>query len=280
LRVVLVLQSTRRTMRERDRRGASLAIALVLAAAACGRGGLADLEAQGSEGVGGAGGTGNGAGAGASGPGSGSGGAPNGSGSGAGSTGSMTGSTGSMTGSTGSMTGSTGSMTGSTGSMTGSTGTGGMICPSFGDPCTDCAANNCPDVWCGCVNNVECTDLFACFAPCMGNAACEQACLTAHSGGISAAVLVGGCAGTTCSGVCDWGNSGFTPCEECIYTDCAAEMNACLAAPACSALYACLGGCAPIDLSCQQQCYLDFAGGVQLLEDALQCIADQCQGSC
>jgi hypothetical protein len=248
-----------------------VAVGLVTTAGlACGRGGLwlSGDPAAGGGGAGagsGGGGAGPGPGAGAGsgvGPGSGPG---SGSGSGSG-------------GSSGSGSGSSGSMT--TGSMTGSTGTGGMTCPSFGDPCTSCASMNCPDIWCGCVNNPECLDLFTCFGDCMGDGACEQDCLTAHSGGISAVTLVSGCAGTTCSGVCDWGNPGFTPCEECIYTDCAAEMNACLAAPDCSALYGCLTGCAPVDLSCQQQCYLDFAGGVQLLEDALTCITNVCANPC
>jgi hypothetical protein len=167
------------------------------------------------------------------------------------------------------------------GSMSGP-GAGGssMICMSFGDPCTDCASINCPETWCGCVNNQACLDIFQCFGACMMDPMCEQGCLQMHSAGISAAVLVSGCAGTTCSMVCDWGNPGFDPCQECIYTDCSMEMNACLSNPDCGALYQCLTGCSPIDLTCQQQCYLDYPGGVQLLEDALMCIASQCQSEC
>jgi hypothetical protein len=114
----------------------------------------------------------------------------------------------------------------------------------------------------------------------MQDETCEQGCLTTYQNGISAAALVSGCAGTTCSSVCSWGNSGFDPCEECIYTDCASEMNACLAMPDCGLLYQCLTACDPLQLTCQQQCYLDYPGGVQLLETALQCIAGQCQMEC
>ena len=173
---------------------------------------------------------------------------------------------------------STGSM--STGSMNGSTGTGTMTCPPFMDACTNCASLNCPEIWCGCVNNPDCLGLFQCFAGCMQDETCEQGCLTTYENGISAAALVSGCAGTTCSSVCSWGNPGFDPCEECIYTDCASEMNACLATPDCSLLYQCLTACDPLQLTCQQQCYLDYPGGVQLLETALQCIAGQCQMEC
>jgi hypothetical protein len=174
---------------------------------------------------------------------------------------------------------------GSSGSVTASgtgqsTGSGPMTCAPFNDACTQCASSNCPEIWCGCVNNPDCVALFQCFGSCMMDPTCEQGCLSMHSEGISAVVLVSGCAGTTCSGFCNWGNPGFNDCQECIYTDCASEMNACLAMPDCSLLYQCLSGCAPLDLSCQQQCYLDYPGGVELLETALQCISSQCQNEC
>ena len=239
---------------------AAVAALLVVLVPACGRAALLDGDASETED-----GTSSGETTQAAGPGSGVGGSSgvtNGSGPGSGVT-------------TGSAVGGS-----SSGTMSGSTGTGTMTCPPFMDACTNCASVNCPEIWCGCVNNPDCLGLFQCFAGCMQDETCEQGCLTTYENGISAAALVSGCAGTTCSSVCSWGNPGFDPCEECIYTDCATEMNACLAMPDCGLLYQCLTACDPLQLTCQQQCYLDYPGGVQLLETALQCIAGQCQMEC
>jgi hypothetical protein len=41
--------------------------------------------------------------------------------------------------------------------------------------------------------------------------------------------------------------------------ECADEFAACQADPQCSALMACLGGCA--DAACIQQCFTDYPGG-------------------
>ena len=178
---------------------------------------------------------------------------------------------------------------GSSSSGTGASGAGGStssgggappVCPPYFDECTQCASESCPEIWCGCYDNPECLDLFQCFGGCNDDPDCEQQCLAAHQGGISAVALVSGCAGTTCSGVCEWGNGEFTPCQECIYQDCADAMNACVALPACVSLWSCFDACAPYDLSCQQQCYLDYPDGVSTLETTLQCIVDLCEQPC
>lgn len=160
-----------------------------------------------------------------------------------------------------------------------SSGSGGMICPSLGDFCTDCISVGCPDVWCQCAGNPDCLGLFGCTGQCMGDPNCEQSCLTLHENGISDALLVSGCAGTTCNGDCQFGEP-VTPCEECLLTDCAAEMNACLAQPSCSNLWACLNGCPPLNVTCQQQCYQDFGAGTPALQTVLDCVGQQCSGVC
>ena len=104
--------------------------------------------------------------------------------------------------------------------------------------------------------------------------------MTAYPDGISAALLVSGCAGTTCEAACGWGDPDFDPCAECVYTDCAAEMNACLAMPACSQLYDCLDACPPLDLACQQGCYQSYGGGVPALQALLECADASCQSLC
>jgi hypothetical protein len=236
-----------------------LLAALVLATA-CGRGGLADFEAY--EGFGGSGARAGSGGSGAAGAG----------GAGAGGAGGM-----------GGMGGSgLGGMGGSTGGMGGAGGAGGTqeICRSFGDPCTSCASVNCPEIWCGCQQNPECLSLFNCFGMCMGDPGCQSDCLASHENGISDVLLVSGCAGTTCDASCQFGNPDFTPCQECAFSSCGTEWNACLATADCLSLWQCFQGCEPLDLTCQQDCYASFPDGVELLEDALTCSNAACSDVC
>ena len=93
-------------------------------------------------------------------------------------------------------------------------------------------------------------------------------------------LLVSGCAGTDCDGSCSWGTEEFGECEECIYKDCAAEMNACLSTPSCGQLYECFEGCAPLELSCHQNCYQQYSEGVAKLETLLQCSTNLCENAC
>jgi len=254
----------------------SLALASVVLTAGCGRGGLSwdDLD-YGPGGFGGSGAGNTGSGAGNTGSGAGN------TGSGAGNTGSGAGNTGSGAGNTGSGAGNTGSGASGAGGSTGGGGTGGTeICNSFGDPCTNCAAVNCPEIWCGCAKNQACIDLFGCLGMCQGNETCFQACYSLHEEGVSAVLLVSGCAGTTCESICQWGNTEFTECQECIYSDCSTEMNACMAEKACMQLWQCLNKCPKAGLSCQQGCYNDHGAGVMTLESVLQCTINICSPEC
>ncbi len=155
-----------------------------------------------------------------------------------------------------------------------------MICAPLGDPCTGCISQNCAGDWCDCQGNPECLTLFNCFGACNNDEACNQACMTQHQSGISNVLLVSGCAGTVCDSSCAWGDDEFTECQECIYQDCASEMNACLAAPDCTKLWDCFQGCPPLALSCNQQCYNDFPKGVATLETLLQCTVVACEDPC
>jgi len=104
--------------------------------------------------------------------------------------------------------------------------------------------------------------------------------MVTHQGAISDVILLSGCAGTTCSSVCDWGDAEFSDCEECIFNDCATEMNACLVVPDCGALWQCFGTCGDLDLTCQANCYSTYPGGIQQLETALQCVVNLCERPC
>ncbi|NUP08529.1 MAG: hypothetical protein HOW73_20970 [Polyangiaceae bacterium] len=164
----------------------------------------------------------------------------------------------------------------------GSSGTGTMICDSQG-PCGDCVAQACPEVWCGCVNNPDCLQLFGCTAACPSgpeHEACIQSCMSTYPDGISDAVLATGCASDPCSDSCPQAGNPLTPCEECTYSTCPDAMNTCLANSECLDLYGCLSACGQNDLSCHQGCYNDHPDGIEPLEDVLDCTSGPCEDSC
>ena len=162
----------------------------------------------------------------------------------------------------------------------GSTGSGMEICPSFGDACTGCISQQCADTWCDCADNEDCMDLFGCFGGCQDDQDCNQECMATFPNGIADVSLVSGCAGTTCSSTCDWGNSEFDECQECIFEDCADEYNACLAEKACTELWTCFNACPPLGLSCQQACFDNHGDGVAKLEEMFQCSSSECTTEC
>ncbi len=181
------------------------------------------------------------------------------------------------TGGTGALSaGSTSTSSGVT--ATGSTATGAMICPSQ-SPCGACVSMACPEVWCACGENSECGALFLCFQGCADDA-CTQACLGSHPDGIADAVLVTGCATDPCGASCPMAMNPISPCEECLYTSCEDEMNACVSNPECTGLWACFGMCAQFDLTCQQACYDTYPDGVAPLEDVFNCGGPACSDPC
>ena len=179
----------------------------------------------------------------------------------------------------GSGPGATSSSTAASSSAASSSASGGMICPGFGNACSDCVAVSCPATYCACYNDPECLAIFLCTDGCGPDQACQQACLTAHPSGISEAYLVIDCAGSLCSVACPKSKP-VDPCSKCLFEDCAPAMNACLAEPECLALYNCLKACGNINLACQQACYQAHGAGVPTLQAVLQCSDTTCKPSC
>jgi hypothetical protein len=160
-----------------------------------------------------------------------------------------------------------------------STGPEPIVCASD-SACTGCVANACPEAWCGCTEEPECGALFGCFQQCGGSEPCNQECLSLHAAGISSVLLVSDCASTQCASDCPMADTTLTPCERCLYTDCSAEMNACLSTPDCLGLLECLQGCSGGQLTCQQQCYGQFPTGAMPLEAVIGCSESQCPTDC
>ncbi|MBK6513021.1 MAG: hypothetical protein IPM79_07765 [Polyangiaceae bacterium] len=170
------------------------------------------------------------------------------------------------------------------GSGQGGVGEGGatQICDAPG-PCGACVAQACPDVWCDCVNNQQCLPLFGCTAQCPDGPdyqACVQDCMAAYPEGISAVVLAADCAAGPCQGSCPQAGEPISPCEECLYSTCPDAMNACLSNSECLAVWSCLNDCPPNELSCHQGCYNAFPGGIEALEDVIDCSQVACEPVC
>jgi hypothetical protein len=165
---------------------------------------------------------------------------------------------------------------GATSTNSGSTSTGEPTCSDNGDACSACASTSCPSEWCACAANAECPPLITCWDGCETEE-CFQDCMTAHTSGISDAANVQSCASSVCS-ACQAGWEPLDPCSACMFESCEQPTNACLAVSVCSDLWACLGECPPLGLTCQQECYEVFGEGTALLQDLLTCVQNECPG--
>ncbi|MEZ4302491.1 MAG: hypothetical protein R3B70_46615 [Polyangiaceae bacterium] len=180
--------------------------------------------------------------------------------------------------------GAGGSGAGGAGASGGEAGTagagGGEICPGQGDACTTCMSTECSAVYCTCFDEIHCGGYLGCLGTCAaGDTACQQSCASVHEPGISAAFLVADCAATTCDGSCNFGQP-LTGCQKCLYTDCAPEMNACIADAECLALIACIQQCAPGDMACGQACAQAHPDGLPEAQAVRDCRIDNCTDAC
>ncbi len=120
--------------------------------------------------------------------------------------------------------------------------------------------------------------LFSCYAQCMDDM-CRRACLTKNQNGISAALILGDCAATSCSMECP-GSQKLTPCQHCLYSKCDIQMNQCVANPECDALFACVGMCMPGDMACRQACGMAHPNGVADAQAVGLCAGASCPNEC
>ncbi|MFO0586028.1 MAG: hypothetical protein U0441_00745 [Polyangiaceae bacterium] len=192
---------------------------------------------------------------------------------------------GSMGGASTGGSGVSGSSTGggAGGGLTGGGGTGGatsVVCPGYGDACTECLSTGCADTYCACYDEVHCFGYLQCLGTCMmGDAACAQNCATVHEPGISVAILVADCAATTCDADCEFGKA-LNDCQKCLYTACAPEMNACIADAECLSLVQCLQACPAVDPACSQDCVSAHPDGLAKAQAAGDCRKSQCPEAC
>ncbi len=159
----------------------------------------------------------------------------------------------------------------------GGDGGGPATCTDLGDACTQCEATACPVTYCDCYEDSECLALSACIVGCGGTAECYQGCATDHPTAISHGALLVDCAATSCPEACP-GYVPLTTCQECLYTRCQDEMNACIANPDCTELLYCLGDCT--DAECTNDCYFEHPDGTGDAGPVGTCLQDECPGEC
>ena len=174
--------------------------------------------------------------------------------------------------------GSTSAADTTTGPSDSSGDTGVAMCPDVGEPCTQCEATMCPQVYCDCFNNGSCGLLAQCALQCdIGDQACNQACWTMYPEGISHGALLSHCAATLCMPEC----GPFLPlteCQQCLYAQCQPQMNVCIANPDCTALLQCLDECT--DPGCENGCYALYPGGLADSGPVGECAQDACLTEC
>jgi hypothetical protein len=156
------------------------------------------------------------------------------------------------------------------------------VCVDFGEPCSACELDACPDLFCNCYDNPECGLLGWCMLGCEpGDAVCVSDCTAQHPAGTSDAVLLSDCAITECTAACTHLNlpPALDDCTRCTYRSCGAQMDACFAIAACPPLLACYVECAG-DPTCQGVCALAYPAGVQAAQVAGTCSLTHCSSAC
>jgi hypothetical protein len=69
------------------------------------------------------------------------------------------------------------------------------------------------------------------------------------------------------------------PCNQCLFTSCAAVMNACVADPACTAYFKCDGACGA-DAACSNACKSTYASGLMHASEVSACAVVSCSSTC
>lgn len=163
------------------------------------------------------------------------------------------------------------------GGSTGGSGTGGGIgCDGLGDPCSDCAAVECPGLYCNCAGSPPCVSFVVCLSNCAPNdAVCTQSCMTQNEDGISDAFLLGNCSAQQCPAQCPNAQN-LDGCQTCLFAACEVQMNQCLANPECTELLGCIAACDPANLSCPQVCLGMHPGGTADAQAVQTCAGQSC----
>jgi len=158
----------------------------------------------------------------------------------------------------------------------------GATCQDYGEPCSQCELQACPDIYCECYGEPDCGLLAQCYFACApGDTACTSACSMAYPDGNAVGALLSDCAAVSCSDTCSYLGPlvELTDCERCVYEDCAQEVNDCAAVGTCPELLVCVAACAG-DTACETSCAQLYPLGVNQAVVVGNCTLDFCEEVC
>lgn len=184
--------------------------------------------------------------------------------------------------------GGLGGMGGAGGGMGGAGGAGGMggagggsqACMQPADGCAACMFQQCNVAYCDCAGEPACLGMIPCLQACPAmDQACVQSCYQKNSLGFGEFLVTSSCAGTLCAPSCP-GAEMIGACELCLGQQCEQQFEACIGNPECTALIDCLQACPQGNMSCQQGCLQQHAGGAIQAQQLNQCATMSCGNVC
>jgi hypothetical protein len=160
---------------------------------------------------------------------------------------------------------------------------GQPVCVDYGEPCTECEMQACPELFCECYGNPDCGLLAQCVLACpAGDATCQAACATTFPAGTSTSALLADCAAVDCSDECAALGTippPLTACERCVYDECGPQMDACFAVGGCPELLVCINACVG-DAICQSGCAALYPAALAAATTVGNCSVAHCSEPC
>jgi hypothetical protein len=141
--------------------------------------------------------------------------------------------------------------------------------------CGLCLSKRCCDARNTCNADPSCGALRECVDVCNTDA-CIDACYVKYDPSIANLFALVTCAVVLCAPECE---SPDTPCNRCLYGDCADEVMACAADHTCKLLSFCADKCGPNEL-CQRACRDKYPAAGTLFSNQLGCVQNRCPGAC
>ncbi len=162
---------------------------------------------------------------------------------------------------------------GGTGGSGGGGGAAAMSdCGQVEVSCCDCIAVDCKDEHTTCAATPGCFDLLDCLMGC-NLPACRAICQHAYAAAAIEALLLEGCAATSCPNECP-DAAPLDACKQCALAKCEAAAEACYASLDCRDIELCLLACA--DDACGDACIAKYPAGWSLLLKAIGCATQMC----
>ena len=147
------------------------------------------------------------------------------------------------------------------------------------NPCNTCAMNFCSYEIQNCQQDYSCSSLTKCMNACdKNNDYCQNNCIASYPKGFGKFMLMNICAYKYCKTTC---NIQASPCDDCTITNCYYSIRDCYNNEECTEFLVCFWTqCSPDDQHCIQQCANKHQNGLSLLQNAFNCIQNNCRNLC